>query len=288
MKPLRLKIQEQTQVKQAPQYVIEKDYALSYILAGIAQHPVLANTLIFKGGTALKKIYFGDYRFSEDLDFSVLKAPKGEMLEQALNEAVDISKQLLNAYGAFDIQLTRNPERAPHPRGQEAFNIHLKFPWQPTPQCRVKVEVTHDEPVILTPERKPILHDYEESIDSTVACYPIEEIIAEKLRALLQTHQKLVARGWNRPRARDYYDLWCVLRKYGANLDSQRVIATLDQKCQHRTVNYQTIDDFFTNELLAEAQQHWQPTLRVLVVDLPECDHVIQETRALIARLFKI
>ena len=184
MKPLRLKIQDQTQLKKVPQHVIEKDYALSYILAGIAKHPVLSETLVFKGGTALKKIYFGDYRFSEDLDFSVLNAPKGDALVQALSEAVEISKKLLNEYGAFSIELKRNPEHAPHPKGQEAFNIYLKFPWQPTPLCRIKVEVTHDEPVILTPIKKPILHDYQELIECIVACYPIEEVIAEKLRAL--------------------------------------------------------------------------------------------------------
>ena len=40
--------------------------ALSYLLAGIAANPDLSGTLIFKGGTALKKLYFGDYRFSAD------------------------------------------------------------------------------------------------------------------------------------------------------------------------------------------------------------------------------
>lgn len=66
MTELRQKIQNECNNKKVPQHVIEKDYALSYILAGIAQQPELSNSLIFKGGTALKKIYFGDYRFSED------------------------------------------------------------------------------------------------------------------------------------------------------------------------------------------------------------------------------
>lgn len=43
---------------------IEKDYVLSWILKGIAQHEQLSNTTFFKGGTVLKKIYFEDYRFS--------------------------------------------------------------------------------------------------------------------------------------------------------------------------------------------------------------------------------
>jgi len=48
---------------------IEKDYILSWILFGIAKHEQLSKAIVFKGGTVLKKVYFEDYRFSEDLDF---------------------------------------------------------------------------------------------------------------------------------------------------------------------------------------------------------------------------
>ncbi|MDR3492134.1 MAG: nucleotidyl transferase AbiEii/AbiGii toxin family protein [Gammaproteobacteria bacterium] len=287
MKPLRIKIQDEANLKKVPMHVIEKDYALSYVLAGMANQPELSHSLIFKGGTALKKIFFGDYRFSEDLDFSVINAPKDKQLENALNNALSLSKELLNEYGSFDIQLKRNPEKAPHPKGQDAFNVMVKFPWQPTPLCRIKVEITHDESVILSPEYKPILHGYEEEIDCAVACYHIEEIVAEKLRALLQTHQKLVARGWNRPRARDYYDLWCILKNYSAAVDANRLIAMLDKKCKHRDVSYQNIDDFFTDELVKEAHQHWQATLGVLVRELSECATVLNETKSLISNLLK-
>jgi uncharacterized protein len=50
---------------------IEKDYVLSWILQGIAENESLAKALVFKGGTVLKKAYFKDYRFSEDLDFTI-------------------------------------------------------------------------------------------------------------------------------------------------------------------------------------------------------------------------
>lgn len=285
MKPLRLKIQDEASLKKVPVHVIEKDYALSYVLAGLAKQNELSNSLIFKGGTALKKIFFGDYRFSEDLDFSVINAPKEKHLENALDNAISLTKELLNNFGAFDIQLKRNPERAPHPKGQDAFNILIKFPWQPTHLCRIKVEITHDEPVILSPVYKPILHGYEEQIDCAVACYHIEEIVAEKLRALLQTHKKLIARGWNRPRARDYYDLWCILKNYSSAVENARLLEMLDKKCKLRDVSYQNIEDFFTTELVKEAQLHWQATLGVLVKDLPECGLVLDETRSLISKL---
>jgi predicted nucleotidyltransferase component of viral defense system len=52
--------------------VVEKDYVLGWVLWGIGTEPVLAERWIFKGGTCLKKCYIETYRFSEDLDFSVL------------------------------------------------------------------------------------------------------------------------------------------------------------------------------------------------------------------------
>jgi predicted nucleotidyltransferase component of viral defense system len=52
-------------------HVVEKDYVLGWLLAGINEHPILKTSWVFKGGTCLKKCYFETYRFSEDLDFTV-------------------------------------------------------------------------------------------------------------------------------------------------------------------------------------------------------------------------
>ncbi len=51
--------------------VVEKDYVLGWILAGIYAHEELTENWVFKGGTCLKKCYFETYRFSEDLDFTL-------------------------------------------------------------------------------------------------------------------------------------------------------------------------------------------------------------------------
>lgn len=52
-------------------HVVEKDYALGWLLAGIFSHETLADSWTFKGGTCLKKCFFETYRFSEDLDFTL-------------------------------------------------------------------------------------------------------------------------------------------------------------------------------------------------------------------------
>jgi predicted nucleotidyltransferase component of viral defense system len=69
---------------------IEKDYVLSWILKGIAHHEFLSKDIAFKGGTVLKKIYFKDYRFSEDLDFTLLKNEiTNEQLFEWFNETFE-------------------------------------------------------------------------------------------------------------------------------------------------------------------------------------------------------
>ena len=65
-------IQKKARTEGVRDQQIEKDYILSWILQAVAMHSELSKTLSFKGGTVLKKVYFEDYRFSEDLDFTLL------------------------------------------------------------------------------------------------------------------------------------------------------------------------------------------------------------------------
>lgn len=53
--------------------VIEKDYTLGWLLAAIAADHDLAAAWVFKGGTSLRKCYYETYRFSEDLDFTIIE-----------------------------------------------------------------------------------------------------------------------------------------------------------------------------------------------------------------------
>jgi predicted nucleotidyltransferase component of viral defense system len=66
-------IQQKARVVGVREQQIEKDYILSWILFGVSNHEQLARAIVFKGGTVLKKVYFKDYRFSEDLDFTLIK-----------------------------------------------------------------------------------------------------------------------------------------------------------------------------------------------------------------------
>ena len=195
--------------------VLLKDYAIGHVLGAIAAEPTLADTLVFKGGTALKKLYFGDYRFSEDLDFTAAGAPSGPALEAALRDVAGRALATLGARGPFAIVVERQEHRDPHPAGQEAFDLRMQYPWQRTPLCVVKVEVTADEPVVLPPDHRPILHGYGEPVPGILPVYRLDEIVAEKLRAVLQCVAANTRRRWTRSRPRDYYDLWRILPTTG-------------------------------------------------------------------------
>jgi len=139
--------------------------------------------------------------------------------------------------------------------------------------------------VILPPDERLLIHGYDENLAVRVRGYQLMEIVAEKLRTLLQTHSKLTTRGWNRPRARDYYDLWRLFSTYGKTLSPERLLPLLRKKCQHRKVGFRAVNDFFTDELISEARTHWQGTLGAFVADLPPLDEVLGDLRNELAKL---
>lgn len=106
---------------------ILKDCALSYLLPGIQGVPELDRTLAFKGGTALRKCFFQGYRFSEDLDFTLLE-PIGEDLEPLVRRATVGAVQRMSEYGPFSAEVKPAAHRAEHPLRTARFRDHGQTP----------------------------------------------------------------------------------------------------------------------------------------------------------------
>ena len=64
-----------------------------------------------------------------------------------------------------------------------------------------------DERILRAVRRRKVIHEYGEPLEAEVQVYSLEEVVAEKLRAILQQADMFEKRGWSRSRARDYYDL---------------------------------------------------------------------------------
>ena len=288
MRPLRTRLLEARQRTGHLSQVVERDYLLSWILAGISRTPALAGSLVFKGGTALKKCYFGDYRFSEDLDFTGMEGtPTGVELEQLVGQGCEAAANMLDEFAEVEIGCRRYTEREPHPGGQEAFDVHATYPWQSQPYTRVRIEITLDEPILWPVEDRVIIHDYEEPLEAVIQTYSLEEIIAEKLRAILQQTRALRERGWARSRARDYYDIWRILRNYRSQLALTDFASMLNEKCVVRDVGYSSPEDFFSQEMLSYVAVRWSDSLGPLVEDLPDYETVIKELRPEVGRMLE-
>jgi hypothetical protein len=278
-------LQEKAKISGIPLWVVEKDYALSYLLAGIAGVPDLGDRVVLKGGTALKKAYFKDYRFSEDLDYSTLVPGPLPDIEALMNTVVQLSEELLQEKGPFRAHVERLVLREPHPGEQGAFTVRVQFPYQCSPMCRLRVEITVDEPVLLIPELRPILHDFDESYSTEVEVYPLAEIVAEKLRAILQSQARLHKRGWGASRVcRDYYDLWRVLKS--RNFMQVNIPDLTAQKCAHRAIEFQSPNSFFATDLIAVARAEWEKQLLPFVADCPTSELVLQELEGMLIELW--
>ena len=264
--------------------IIEQDYVLSWMLFGISNIEKLKTPLIFKGGTALKKCYFGDYRFSQDLDFSVRgDCPKGEDLFVLIQEACSFAAKVQDD---IEFKCNRYLEAEAHPEGQEAFVIHARLPWQREFNTSVKVEVTMKEPVVLEPILKKVIHGYGEKLDAVIMTYCVEEIIAEKIRAILQYAKKLHERGWGRSRVRDYYDLWRIFGKYGNSIDKKIIPNLVRQKCELKKVTLASVDDLFQERLMHIINTEWEKWLSPLVPLIPESNIVVSELKVYLKDVF--
>ena len=288
LRPLRLRMATAARAVGKPQFVLEKDYALSYLLAGIASVPALRESLVFKGGTCLRKAYFPGYRFSEDLDYTSRSPWSCVSLLDALQEAGHAMKAQLLAYGPFEIIVSEERHREQHPRGQCVFRVRVQFPWMRNPDCSLKVEVSAQEPLLAGPVERHLIHEFPgESLNVTVAAYRLEEIAAEKLRAFLQSRQHLRDRGWLRNRPRDLYDLWYLYQQRDLPVDWREVRKLLPAKADAYGIAYSRPEDLLDERVLQGMERDWHAQLASFVIDLPPFEQALAAVHSLLYESFR-
>jgi predicted nucleotidyltransferase component of viral defense system len=257
---LKKEIEHIAQQKGVARGTIDKDWVLGHFLAAIYSEPTLREVLIFKGGTCLKKCWFPDYRFSEDLDFTSrktdfkLKQSHLDFICWHVKENASILTHVESLKPLkFQDQLT----------GYEAV---IKFwgsdhPRNETPSppdrwhTKIKIEITLYEKVLFDHVDKQITHPYSDQIfinPNVVPCYVIEEMLAEKLRALIQ-------RSYTAPR--DFYDIW-YLSKNVPGLDWNKIAKAFYQKMAFKGLSFSGIDQMINDENSVILRKSWENSLR--------------------------
>lgn len=186
---------------------IEQDLIICRALCDLFNAPEIADSIAFRGGTAINKLLFAaPLRYSEDIDLVQTKAGP-------IGETIDVIRKALAWLG-------------PLRRSQAGHSTHLIFQFTPeadtAARLKVKVEIN-------TREHEPLnaIKAYPFAVTNPwftgkteIRSYEPEELFGTKLRALLQ-----------RRKNRDLFDLNEGLDQLG--LDPAKVIAAFDYYLAH-------------------------------------------------------
>lgn len=250
--------------RRIPETVLERDYCLSWFLVGLARSP-LRDALAFKGGTALKKCYFADYRFSEDLDFTLTRDVEWASIERHLRGLFEETRQV----SGVEFGLAR-VERPGH-GNSHTFHLAYEGPLPPARGKTVKVDITIRERVVLPLEDRPILRGYREYRDVpegvTVQAYSLAEVAVEKVVALLD-------RARNEPR--DLYDLWFLT--VGGHIRLPDLLDAISRKLEFRGRTLEEVGPEFAGKE-ARFKTLWSVRLAAQMTELPAFEAVYREVR---------
>jgi len=240
---------------QLPIHTVEKDYVLGLILYGIATHPVLKKKWVFKGGTCIKKCYIADYRFSEDLDFTIIDQASLDP-ERILRQLQEIAEIVLSTFGL--IINVDGIKVSPFPDKHGQF-LQAKLPFRGPVSIsgsypNIKFDLSGEEKLIDRPAQRKLLHAYSDAKESAcrILSYSFSELFAEKIRALAE-----------RARPRDLYD---VVNLYSIHQDFEenrlKMTEILKAKFAHRGLAYPSRLQHIPAHQIAELKVDWDIMLR--------------------------
>lgn len=252
------------------QNVIEKDYMLGWLLAGISQHEELSASWTFKGGTCLKKCYFETYRFSEDLDFTLTNAghQDQDFLVSAFREiagwiydssGIEMPRDLIR------FEVYTNPRGKISVQGRIAYRGPLRPGGDPP---RIKLDLTDDEVIVADPVSREVFHPYSDTPEGGihVPCYCFEEVFAEKIRALGE-----------RLRPRDLYDVIHLYRHDSTRQGREKILSIIEAKCAFKGISVPTMEMLESKPEQAELVSEWENMLGHQVPVLPPFEQFWQE-----------
>lgn len=251
--------------RRIPESILERDYCLAWFLIGLSRTP-LRERLAFKGGTALKQCYFGDYRFSEDLDFTLTAEAPFDLIRKELDPVfAEVSQS-----GAVSIRFAHE-DKQEH-QNSHTFYLSYEGPLQPTARAKeVKVDITIKEEIVFPLESRRVLRAYAEyddlPEDAEILAYSLDETAAEKVVALLDAAR-------NEPR--DLYDLW-FLTSYG-HVDLGNVTHAIEKKWEFRKRKPADAREVLESKE-ARYKKLWELRLAAQMAELPEFGEVYRLVR---------
>jgi len=224
----------------------ERDYFQHLFLMFLSRRT--SNELVFKGGTALQKV-FGLNRFSIDLDFTLNHALPAELFENIKRDFVNFGVK-----AEFELSEQKNSMKV---------KLAIEGPsYEGTARTLtvLRIEISLREKVLLEPETKEIFPQYSDLQPYLVKVMNLDEIVAEKLRAIL-----------TRDKARDVFDLRFLLNK---RIKVNRKL--VNEKLKAYGITYSKT---LLLEKISKMEKVWHNELSQLMVVVPEFKLMVKEIK---------
>ncbi len=172
---------------------VERDYVYGWVLAGIYSISDLQFQFILKGGNCLRKGYFENTRFSNDLDFSISSSIDQSKLIIALNQVCDWIQEQSGIEFLKDRNIIKAKSVAfSHKTIYEAKLYFKDFYGNPNSiTISIRLDITELEKIYLPIQERFIIHPYSDAnqLHIPIKCMKLEEILANKLICMLQRRQ---------------------------------------------------------------------------------------------------
>ncbi len=221
-----------------PLGTIEKDLAITCVLHSLSGS-WLSEHLVFKGGTAIKKVYQPDARFSEDVDFTV-RSLGGR----------DVTAAMQQLFPGRRVEAVQFGELLEEGSSRGGRRLRLSFLGPLRYRNSVRIDLSFRDDLIMETRRMATVHRYGDAVPSDLHVLDFSEIMAEKLRALME-------RGY----ARDYYDVWSHIDR----IQDKDVLRDLvKRKCAMADVEYAP-GTIFEDGILRLVETSWKVQLQHLL-----------------------
>ncbi len=242
-------IKEKARENGVPESTIERDYVQNWLLKYLSSFD-----LVLKGGTGIRKVYIKNYRFSDDLDFTLLEEIERKELEDKMKEIIfDVKEESgINFFEDLNIEENEN--------GFEVI-CYFYFLRKSGDPMGIKLDFTNKsrEIILLEPKHRKIIHPYSDNLKFKIRTYPLKEIMAEKIRALFE-----------RTRPRDLYDIWYLKKK----INIQSIKDLIYKKCEFKKVNIETSD---LEDRKEDFKNAWKNSLKHQLKHVPDFGKIYEE-----------
>lgn len=256
---LKREIEKHAEANNVAKSTIDKDWVLGHFIDAIFSIPQCRESLIFKGGTFLRKCYFPHYRFSEDLDFTSTN-PDFVLDKKLLKEITDLITERTEIQLHFQgISELRFKDQLTGYKAIVKFwgADHSRNQAPPPPErwtTSIKIEIIMYEQMVFPSEEREVHHMYSDQLSVVpleVPCYFIYEVLAEKLRSLIQ-------QSYTAPR--DFYDIW-YLSQNRETIDWREVANAFHKKMKYKGLEFTGIEQMINEENEKRLKAAWQNSL---------------------------